>query len=146
MTDTKSSNEALARHQHEAISRGDLDGAVDDWADEVINHGRRVPRAGIRAVLADILKTFPDVRMDIDDLIADDRRVVVRCTMSGTHRGVGELPVNGGMLLGVQPTGKSIAVQHIHIYHVVDGKIAEHWATRDDLGMMQQLGLLPGRL
>ncbi|HXW91261.1 MAG TPA: ester cyclase [Terriglobales bacterium] len=52
-------------------------------------------------------------------------------------------PVDGGMLVGVQPTGRTFEVQHIHMYRVLDGKIAEHFANRDDIGMMRQLGLLP---
>jgi len=52
-------------------------------------------------------------------------------------------PVNGGMLVGVQPTGNTFEVQHIHMYRVLDGKIAEHFANRDDVGMMRQLDLLP---
>jgi hypothetical protein len=47
------------------------------------------------------------------------------------------------MLVGVQPTGRTFEVQHIHMYRVLDGKIAEHFANRDDVGMMRQLGLLP---
>jgi predicted ester cyclase len=53
------------------------------------------------------------------------------------------LPVDGGMLVGVQPTGRSFEVQHIHMYRVLEGKIAEHFASRDDVEMMRQLGLLP---
>jgi predicted ester cyclase len=51
--------------------------------------------------------------------------------------------VNGGMLVGVPPTGRHFEVQHIHLMQVRGGKIVEHFANRDDLGMMKQLGLLP---
>jgi predicted ester cyclase len=44
------------------------------------------------------------------------------------------------MLVGVQPTGRAFEVQHIHMYRVLDGKIAELFANRDDVGMMRQLG------
>jgi predicted ester cyclase len=43
----------------------------------------------------------------------------------------------------VPPTGKRYEAQHIHWFKLRDGKIVAHWANRDDLGMMQQLGLLP---
>ena len=68
-----------------------------------------------------------------------------RCPMhlyrspSGTSR----YHVDGGMLVGVNPTGRTFEVQHIHMYRVLGGKIAEHFANRDDVGMMRQLGLLP---
>jgi predicted ester cyclase len=49
------------------------------------------------------------------------------------------------LLVGVQPTGKHFEVQHIHWYKVHDGKITDHATSRDDLGMTEQLGLLPSR-
>jgi len=76
-------------------------------------------------------------------MVAEDDTVVVRCRVSGTHRGVGTRRVNGGFLAGLQPTGKHFQVQHMHWYVVKDGKITDHFASRDDLGMTQQLGLLP---
>ena len=97
----------------------------------------------MRAVLNDNQSTFPDVQLTIQNSVAEGEWVVVRCTFSGTHRGVGRMPVSGGMLVGVQPTGRHFEVQHIHMYQLRNGKIAEHFANRDDLGMMQQLGLLP---
>jgi predicted ester cyclase len=71
--------------------------------------------------------------------------VVVRCKVSGTHRGVGKLSVNGRMLVGVPPTGRRFEVSHLHWYRLREGKIVDHYGNRDDLGMMQQLGLLPSR-
>jgi predicted ester cyclase len=63
-------------------------------------------------------------------------------TYSGTHRGVSRLPIDGGLLVGVAPTGKQFSVQHIHWYTLKDGLIVEHRASRDDVGMMVQLGLI----
>jgi hypothetical protein len=63
--------------------------------------------------------------------------------MSGTHRGTGEIPVNGGMLVGVTPTGKHFEIAAIHWFKLRAGKIMDHYAVRDDLAMMQQLGLSP---
>jgi predicted ester cyclase len=54
-----------------------------------------------------------------------------------------QFPVDGGMLVGVQPTGRSFEVQDMHMYRVLDGRIAEHFANRDDVGMMRQLSLIP---
>ena len=94
-------------------------------------------------MLEDIHRTFPDMRLEIVDLLAAGDAVIVRCRFSGTHEGVGQLPVNGGLLVGVAPTHKHFEVQHIHWYELRAGKIVDHYATRDDIGMMQQLGLLP---
>jgi predicted ester cyclase len=50
--------------------------------------------------------------------------------------------VNGGLLVGVPPSGKHFQVHHIHMYRIINNKITDHYANRDDIGMMQQLGLL----
>ena len=141
--DASNANLSLVQRQHDAFNSGDMNAAAEFFAEDSRNHGRQVGRAGVRAVLNDIQGTFPDVQLTIQNFVVDGEWVVVRCTFSGTHRGVGRIPVNGGMLVGVQPTGKRFEVQHIHMYQLQNGKIVEHFANRDDLGMMQQLGLLP---
>lgn len=127
----------------EAFNKGDMTAAVSFFAEDAKNFGRTVGREGLRRVLLDIQKTFPDIRLDISDTIVDGDWVVERGTFTGTHGGVGELPVNGGMLVGVAPTNKRFSVSHIHMFLFAGGKIVDHFANRDDIGMMQQLGLLP---
>ena len=133
----------IVRQQHDLLGAGRLDDAAAQFSDPTRNHGRTVPRGVIRAIFGDIKTTFPDWSMPIEEVVESGATVVVRCRFRGTHRGVGQLPVNGGLMIGVPPTGRSMDVQHIHWYVFVDGLIAEHWANRDDIGMMQQLGLLP---
>jgi predicted ester cyclase len=58
--------------------------------------------------------------------------------------GVGKLPVNGGLLVDVPPTHKHFEVEATQWWRVRDGKIVDHYGVRDDLGMMEQLGLLAG--
>lgn len=129
-------NRRIAERFNEAFNRGDLDAAASCFAEDCQNHGRKVGRAGVRT-------DFPDARLTTLNSVAEGEWVVVRCTYSGTHRGMSRFPVDGGMLVGVQPTGRTFEVQHIHMYRVLEGKIAEHFANRDDVGMMRQLGLLP---
>jgi steroid delta-isomerase-like uncharacterized protein len=136
-------NIAVIRRHHENLGRGDLAAAVEDFALDTLNHGRAVGRAGVERVLADIYQTFPDFRLDILDIVAAGEAVVVRCKSSGTHLGTGRVPIQGGIFLGVPPTGKRFEVQHIHWYKLRDGRIVEHYANRDDVGQLQQLGLLP---
>jgi steroid delta-isomerase-like uncharacterized protein len=136
-------NRRIAEQFNEAFNRGDLDAAANCFAEDCQNHGRKVGRAGVRTVLGEIKTNFPDARLTMLNSVAESEWVVVRCTYSGTHRGASRFPVDGGMLVGVQPTGRTFEVQHIHMYRVLDGKIAEHFANRDDVGMMRQLGLLP---
>ncbi len=142
-TDQVKRNQEVIRQHHERLNRGDLKAAILDYAEDTKNQGRPVGRDGLRLVLDDIYTTFPDWRMEIVEMVAEGDSVVVRCTVSGTHRGVGKRSVNGGMLVGVEPTQKRFEVQHIHWYQLHNGKIVEHRANRDDVGMMRQLGLLP---
>lgn len=54
--------------------------------------------------------------------------------MSGRHT---------GPLMGREPTGREFAVRHIYIWRIVDDRIVDHWGSRDDLGLLGQIGLLP---
>jgi predicted ester cyclase len=127
----------------EAFNTGDIERAIDCFADDALNHGHRAGPAGLKAVLLDIQTRFPDAKLTPLTWVVAGEWIVLRSTYSGTHRGVGALPVDGGMLIGVSPTGRYFEVQHIHMFRVARSKIAEHWANRDDVGMLRQLGLLP---
>jgi steroid delta-isomerase-like uncharacterized protein len=139
------SNDANRRRIEEFVAvfnRGDMESAAAFFAADALNNGRSVGRAEIRAVLDDIQTRFPDVALTILNAVVEDNWVVVRCTYNGTHRGVGRLPVDGGMMIGVPPTGRAFAVQHLHMFLLEGGEIKEHWANRDDVGMLFQLGIL----
>ncbi len=92
--------------------------------------GRRQVQQVIEAWRA----AFPDVRSTVEEQIAEGDRVVTRWTARGTHT---------GDFQGMAPTGKSFTLTGITIERVVDGKIAEVWVNRDDLGLLSQLGALP---
>ena len=141
--DLAARNAETIRRHHAVMNSGDVAAAAQFFAVDTRNHGVPVGRVGVLHVLTDIYATFPDWRMEIEDLAAIDDDVVVRMIVTGTHKGVGKIPVNGGLLVGVPPTQKSFKVQHIHWYTLKDNLIVEHRACRDDVGMMQELGLLP---
>jgi predicted ester cyclase len=136
-------NKEIVRRQIELWTSADLDAIAAFFAEDTCNHGEPVGRAVIRAVIDDIWTTFPDWRARVAAIAAEGDEVVVRLEVSGTHLGVGRLPVNGGLLVGVAPTERAFTAQHIHWYRLRDGEIVDHQAARDDLGMMRQLGLLP---
>lgn len=112
-------------------------------APEFINNDPTLVAARDRESMKQFIKTFtkafPDHYHEIEDLIAEEDKVVMRCTFTATHKG--QFPG----LLEMPPTGKSIRQRQIHILRVQDGQLAEHWVVRDDLTMMQQLGLIPKR-
>jgi predicted ester cyclase len=136
-------NLASLQLYHDRWNSGDIDGVLALFDENTRNHGRPVGRVGVGMVIRDIFDTFPDVRMRPENVVAVGDDVIALCIFSGTHKGIGRLPVNGGLLVGVEPTGKHFAVQHIHWMTFANGLIVEHRANRDDIGMMVQLGLLP---
>jgi steroid delta-isomerase-like uncharacterized protein len=81
----------------------------------------------------EVYNTFPDAQFNIDEMVAEGDRVAVRWTFTGTHK---------GEFMGIPPTNKKITAWGIEIYRVVDGKFVESWERFDDLGLMQQLGLV----
>ena len=133
-------NRALVRQHHEKRNAGNWRAAAQDYAEDAANHGRPVGREGFLRVFEDIYTTFPDWTMQIEEMAVEGDNVVVRCRVSGTHRGIARLSLNGGRLIGVEPSGNHFEVWHIHWYKVRDGMIVDHYAVRDDLGMMAQLG------
>ena len=77
---------------------------------------------------------FPDLHVTTDDLLAEGDRVVKVWTVNSTHK---------GDLMGTPATGKPIVIKGIEMFRIADGKIAELWVCMDNLGMMQQLGVIP---
>jgi steroid delta-isomerase-like uncharacterized protein len=89
---------------------------------------------GFKQGLTDFRTAFPDLNLTIEDVIAEDDRVVLRVSLRGTHK---------GDFMGAGATGREVSVRVIDIVRLADGKIVEHWDVMDELGMMQQLGLVP---
>ena len=126
----------------EAANRQDVDAWAAGYSEGATNHGRPVGREGLRRVFRSLVEAFPDLHFETVQVVADGEHVMCEEIMSGTHLGTPELPVLGGLLVGVPPTGRRFTVQSIHYYRVAGGEVVEHRAVRDDLGIMQQLGLI----
>jgi steroid delta-isomerase-like uncharacterized protein len=115
-------------------------GLVDELvAPDYVNHNPGIPGQpespeGIKAVVSMFRGGMPDLRVNIDDMIAEGDRVAVRYKIEGTHE---------GELFGVPPTGRRLSIESCTVEQVSDGKIREHWRVTDTLDMMQQLGAIP---
>lgn len=131
-------NKAIFRHWFEETwNKGNLEVADELTAPDFVLHaaGPMAPGLeGFKQTVTQWLTGFPGGRMTIDDLFAEDDRVIARWTASGTHN---------GELFGISPTGKKVSWMGITIYRLAGGKIAEAWGEVDTLGMMQQLGVIP---
>ena len=119
---TPNANKAQIRRLYEAaFQRGDL-GIVDEvFSADFVDHstpGQPPGPGGVIAYFAAIRIGFPDVRVVIEDMIAEDDKVVVRTTWHGTHRGFYE---------GLPPSGKLTTRKLIQIFRIVDGLILEEW-------------------
>ncbi|MCA1666204.1 MAG: ester cyclase [Thermomicrobia bacterium] len=131
----------MSADENKALVRRFMEGglnldAVDQFAaPDMIDHSRGgAGREGLRQALGLFAAAFPDWQTTIEDLIAEGDKVVLRGVGRGTHRGA---------FMGIAPTGKQVTLPGIHIMRIADGKIVEHWAQLDDLGLMQQLGMAP---
>ena len=135
---TAEENKAVVlRYVEEVWNRHDLDAIDDIVSPEYINHAATTDEyrtGGARRIWEWLLSVFPDHRFEVEDAATDGQTVALRGMMSATHE---------GELMGIEPTGKRVRAQQSHWFRVVDGKVAEHWAVRDDLGTLQQLGVLP---
>jgi steroid delta-isomerase-like uncharacterized protein len=78
---------------------------------------------------------IPDLVLTIDEQVAEGDAVVTRWTVRGTH---------AGPLFGIPATGRPLTATAIHIHHVRDGQISDQWEQFDALGVLRQLGVLPG--
>ena len=88
---------------------------------------------GVKEVVSMFRIAMPDLKVVIEDMIAEGDKVAVRYTLEGTHE---------GELFGVPPTGQRLSIKSISVERVSDGKIREHWRITDGLDMMQQLGVI----
>ncbi len=107
-------------------------------APDFVNHtappGVPPTREGGRQLMALFRAAFPDGHMTIEDMLAEGDKVVTRKTFHGTHQ---------GEFMGIPPTGRQVAIQVIDIVRVVEGQVVEHWNAVDNLGLLQQLGVIP---
>jgi steroid delta-isomerase-like uncharacterized protein len=127
------------RQTYERISAGDLDGFAALVADDFVEHdeipGLPPTKDGLLDYFRMLLAAFPDLRLDVEDLLADGDKTVARLTASATH---------GGEFMGIPATGKRVEMGLIDIM-AFDGAglVREHWGVADMLSLLQQLGAVP---
>ena len=76
---------------------------------------------------------FPDLHASVEDVIAEGDKVALRMVARGTHQ---------GDFMGIPATGKKVSMAEMHILQFAGGKVSAHWGLTDQLGMMQQLGVV----
>ncbi len=132
-------NKAVVRRFVEAIfERGDA-AAVDELvAEDFIAHtwpSTGDPRGDLKRAIERVAGGLADSSFVLEDMIAEGDRVAVRLTASATQV---------GPFMGLPPSGRRYTIGEIHIFRVRDGRVVEHWHQFDQLGLMRQLGAMPG--
>ncbi len=133
---TQGNKEIVRRSVEEFWNTGDLAMIDRLYAAGYVEHGNVHPGnlQQFKQAAAASFAAFPDLRLTIEELVAEGDLVVKRWTARGTHRAV---------FHGIPATGKRFEVSGSDIYRIAGGKLAECWGLMDALGMMQQLGVLP---
>jgi predicted SnoaL-like aldol condensation-catalyzing enzyme len=136
---SEANKNAVRRLVEEVWNKGNLPVADQLFAPIYNHHDTSSPDLGrgpesekLRATL--YRTAFPDIRLTIEDLIAEGETVTARWSCRGTHK---------GDLSGIAPTGKSFTITGTSTVRFASGKMVEGWINWDALGMMQQLGVVP---
>jgi predicted ester cyclase len=132
-------NKALVQRFIEEVFLGGEAGAaaVDDLVTpDFVSHG--LPGSGpdvMKGAIERTSKGLSNARMDVLDIFGEGDRVAVRMQSSATQT---------GDFMGMPATGKTYSIEELHLFRVADGRIAEHWHQMDAMGMLKQLGAMPG--
>ena len=132
-----SAPQALVRHHYEQLNQQQLDAAVAVFAANTKVHGfAPAPRsfAAYRQVLGVFFTAFPDALISIAEMVAEGDKVAVHIIFQGTQLGAFQ---------GIAPTGKQVTVSGIAIFAFTGGKVSEGWLTLDNLGLLQQVDVIP---
>jgi len=133
-------NKKVVRRLFEEVwNKGNLPLADELFAPNYEHHDASTPDVGrgpeSEKKRATLYRTaFPDIRLNIEDIIAEGETVMARWSCLGTHK---------GDLSGIAPTGKQFNISGVSIARFANGKMAEGWVNWDALGLMQQLGVVP---
>jgi steroid delta-isomerase-like uncharacterized protein len=113
----------------------DIEGFLALYSNSVIHHGYssriRPGVSGLREHYTTLLKGLPDLRIEVEDIIAEGEKVAHRFTFFGTHR---------GELLGIPATGKQISASGMQINLFSGGKCIEVWSVHDSYRFLAQIG------
>jgi len=136
-------NKAISRRFCDVMNTNDVEiisRTIDELVepDALIRTLSPIGFTGARAlkeVFLRLHRAYPDLHITVEDLIAEDDKVVSRNVVTGSQR---------GEYMGIQPTGKSVKYDEIFIFRFVNGRITETWGVVDVLSQLRQLDAIPG--
>lgn len=132
-------NKAIIRRFYEALDRGDIVGASETYAFDAELHIPGLPEdpfgpEPVQQLFTAVRTAFPGIRTTVEDLVAEGDKVVARVSFHSPHQ---------GSFIGPDPTAKMVTWTRIDVFRLFQGTIVEQWADRDDLGLLQQFGVVP---
>jgi steroid delta-isomerase-like uncharacterized protein len=139
---SKEANVATLTKFATAVNTGNFDLFKEAVSPDNVDHdpapGQVQGPEGYRMYFSGLRTAFPDLAVAPETIVADDDSIAFAYTITGTQT---------GPLMGIPPTGKKIKVRGMQISKFKDGKMVERWGSSDELGMLQQLGVLaaPGQ-
>lgn len=129
---------SLIRRFYDELGAGNLSVIDELVADDFVDHeefpGLDPTKGGVKRFFAMLRSAFPDLHMEVREMLADDDLVSVRVIVTGTHE---------GDFMGMPSSGRRIEVQIFDMLRISDGQVTEHWGLIDAMTMMQQIGGMP---
>lgn len=132
-------NKALVRRWYDEVLNKKNSAAISEFcAPNLVDHslppGLPGGIEGTKQFIGMYVTAFPDLHLTVEDMITEGDKVASRLSISGTQQGA---------FMGIPPTGKHMTSTGIDIIRIADGKFVEHWLEADNLGLLQQLGVIP---
>ena len=131
------SNKAVVRNMLQVFEKGESVNVDKYFASNWVNHDPSLPplsgHEGAKQLIA-LWSAFSNLKVTVEDSVAEGDRVATRFTINGAHT---------GPFLGIAPTGKTIHVTATGIFRIVDGKATDNWVNFDAMGLLQQIGAAP---
>ncbi len=128
-------NKDAVREMIDNINERDVESTLETVSDDCFiqdGSGRQLSKDELSQFMGELLNSHPDYHLEVEDVIAEEDRVVVRLTETGTMKGA---------FMGIEPTGKTYTIPATNIYRLEDGVITGIWMERDIKSIEQQLGI-----
>lgn len=134
-------NQRLVEEQFAALNAHDLDRYVKSFADSYVGESDARPDPtrgpeGVKQLMAMYLRAFPDLHLDIDQILTSGDHVVVRWHASGTHK---------GEFNGIAPTNRTVRARGCTVGEVKNGRLIRSAVYSDQLAVLQQIGVLAAK-
>ena len=140
MTEIERNKAAARRTWEEIFPACDVEALATVTDADVVSRGRRPDEPagfeGVKRTMLWLATVFSDQRWEVKDLVAEGDLVVCHLTHHGRQT---------GDLMGIPPTGRTVAYDYVHFLRFRDRKVVEQWSVRDDMTLMRQLGVMPPR-